>query len=230
MPQPASSSRSFSTTTQGGPSSAQGRQSTLFTSCHPQQKAQVDAAVARFFYSCGISFNVARSEFFKEMVSEIANFGPTYQPPSYDALREKLLEEEISSITKAIIPIKQKWSAYGVSLVADGWTDGRSRSLEGLLAACRGKTLYIKFRVGVVTWWEDYGADPPASKFGHQDTKPYEIRISRDLYIGFHKNEQDPGIWEGIFDEEENEADEELVHEEVVDEEEGEESEHEAST
>ncbi|MCO5574173.1 hypothetical protein L7F22_027955 [Adiantum nelumboides] len=245
----ASSARSFSTTTssaQGGPSSAQGRQSTLFTSWHPQRKAQVDATVARMFYSCGVSFNVACSEFFKEMVSEIANFGPTYQSPSYDALREKLLEEEISSIREAITQIKQKWSAYGVSLVADGWTDGRSR-LEGLLAACR------------VTWWEDYGADVPQlqslaikilshvcslsaierlwSTFGHIHSKkrnrlgvqkandlvfvnanlrlPTKMKLeyTRDLYIGFHKNEQDSRIWEGI-DEEENEADEELVHNE----------------
>ncbi|MCO5578351.1 hypothetical protein L7F22_032192 [Adiantum nelumboides] len=132
-----------------------------------------------------------------------------------------------------------------------------------------------RFRVGAVTWWEDYGADAPQlqslaikilshvcsssaierlwSTFGHIHSKtrnrlgvqkandlvfvnanlPFLTKMkseyTRDLYIGFHKNEQDLGIWEGI-DEEENEADEELVHEEAVDEEEGEESEHEAST
>ncbi|MCO5607515.1 hypothetical protein L7F22_061711 [Adiantum nelumboides] len=149
------------------------------------------------------------------MVSEIANFGPTYQPPSYDALREKLLEEEISSIREAIIPIKQKWSAYGVSLAADGWTDGRSCSLEGLLAACRGKTLYIKSM--------ECGA--------RQKTAPVcEMWSEAVEYLGsMNVVRFDPRIGEGI-DEEENEADEELVHEEVVDEEEGEESEHEAST
>ncbi|MCO5578352.1 hypothetical protein L7F22_032193 [Adiantum nelumboides] len=134
---------------------------------------------------------------------------------------------------------------------------------------------HSQFRVGAVTWWEDYGADAPQlqslaikilshvcsssaierlwSTFGHTHSKKrnrlgvqkandlvfvnanlrlltkMKSEYTRDLYIGFHKNEQDPGIWEGI-DEEENEADEELVHEEVVDEEEGDESEHEAST
>ncbi|MCO5578077.1 hypothetical protein L7F22_031915 [Adiantum nelumboides] len=124
--------------------STRGKQSSLFTSWHPQQKAQVDAAVARFFYSCGISFNVARSPFFKEMVSEIAQFGPTYQPPSFDVLREKLLDEEVASIKEAILPVRQKWEAYGVSLVGDGWSNIRSTSLEGVLASCRGMPLYIE--------------------------------------------------------------------------------------
>ncbi|MCO5557497.1 hypothetical protein L7F22_011062 [Adiantum nelumboides] len=122
----------------------QGKQSNLFTSWHPQRKAQVDATVARFFYSCGISFNVPRSPFFKEMVAEIAQFGPTYQPPTFDALREKLLEDEVASIKEAILPVRQKWEAYGVSLVGDGWTNIRSTSLEGVLASCRGMPLYIE--------------------------------------------------------------------------------------
>ncbi|MCO5574950.1 hypothetical protein L7F22_028745 [Adiantum nelumboides] len=122
----------------------QGKQSNLFTSWHPQRKAQVDATVARFFYSCGISFNVACSPFFKEMVAEIAQFGPTYQPPTFDALREKLLEDEVASIKEAILPVRQKWEAYGVSLVGDGWTNIRSTSLEGVLASCRGMPLYIE--------------------------------------------------------------------------------------
>ncbi|MCO5612319.1 hypothetical protein L7F22_066584 [Adiantum nelumboides] len=96
----------------------QGKQSNLFTSWHPQRKAQ--------------------------MVAEIAQFGPTYQPPTFDALREKLLEEEVASIKEAILPVRQKWEAYGVSLVGDGWTNIRSTSLEGVLASCRGMPLYIE--------------------------------------------------------------------------------------
>ncbi|MCO5556270.1 hypothetical protein L7F22_009816 [Adiantum nelumboides] len=124
--------------------STRGKQSSLFRSWHPQQKAQVDTTVARLFYSCGISFNVARSPFFKEMVFEIAQFGPTYQPPSFDALREKLLDEEVASIKEAILLVRQKWEAYGVSLVGDGWSNIRSTSLEGVLASCRGMPLYIE--------------------------------------------------------------------------------------
>ncbi|MCO5604801.1 hypothetical protein L7F22_058973 [Adiantum nelumboides] len=80
----------------------------------------------------------------QEMVAEIAQFGPTYQPPTFDALREKLLEDEVASIKEAILPARQKWEAYGVSLVGDGWTNIRSTSLEGVLASCRGMPLYIE--------------------------------------------------------------------------------------
>ncbi|MCO5567236.1 hypothetical protein L7F22_020925 [Adiantum nelumboides] len=129
----------------------QGKQSNLFTSWHPQRKTQVDATVPKSFYSCGISFNVARSPFFKEMVAEIAQFGPTYQPPTFDALREKLLEDEVASIKEAILPVRQKWEAYGVSLV----------------------------------------------------------EYTRDLYIGFHKAENDPGSVRDAGDKDNEEEDEE---------------------
>ncbi|MCO5579152.1 hypothetical protein L7F22_033005 [Adiantum nelumboides] len=78
------------------------------------------------------------------MVAEIAQFGPTYQPPTFDALCEKKLEEEVASIKEAILLVRQKWEAYGVSLVGDGWTNIRSSSLEGVLASCRGMPLYIE--------------------------------------------------------------------------------------
>ncbi|MCO5547507.1 hypothetical protein L7F22_000957 [Adiantum nelumboides] len=54
-------------------------------------------------------------------------------PPSFDALSEKLLDEEVASIKEAILPVRQKWEAYGVSLVGDGWSNIRSTSLEGCI-------------------------------------------------------------------------------------------------
>ena len=67
----------------------------------------------------------------------------TYTPPTFDALRGKLLKDEVVAVKQAIEPVKEKWVKYGVSLVADGWSDVRSHSLEGILAYCRGSALYI---------------------------------------------------------------------------------------
>jgi hypothetical protein len=47
-------------------------------------KTNVDNAVARAFYSCGIPFHVIRNSYFVEAVSEIAKFGPTYRLPKWE--------------------------------------------------------------------------------------------------------------------------------------------------
>ncbi|MCO5553420.1 hypothetical protein L7F22_006941 [Adiantum nelumboides] len=60
---------------------------------------------------------------------------PASRPPS---------SSSATSIKETILPVRQKWEAYGVSLVGDGWTNIRSTSLEGVLASCRGMPLYIE--------------------------------------------------------------------------------------
>lgn len=49
--------------------------------------------VAIFFYANGLSFNVARSNYWRRMVAAVAAAGPGYLPPSYDALRTTKLDE-----------------------------------------------------------------------------------------------------------------------------------------
>ena len=86
---------------EGGPSK-QPRQGTLKTIFAKQQKVQVDAAVARFFYATGCSLNRARSVYFDEMLAAVGQYGPSYRKPNINQLREGLLDAEKLAVQQQI--------------------------------------------------------------------------------------------------------------------------------
>lgn len=122
--------------------SSRQRQSTLADRWDPK-KEEVDAAVARFFYHDAIAFQAARSGYFKTMVRRIVEFGPTYTPPSSEALRTTLLQKERDAVAAATEVVRSQWTRYVVSLIADGWSDTRSRSIHGVIAYSRGQSYFI---------------------------------------------------------------------------------------
>ncbi|GLJ04830.1 hypothetical protein SUGI_0004480 [Cryptomeria japonica] len=63
-----------------------------------QGREAVDAAIGRFFYANRISFNVARSPFYEEMVRAINNAPAGYKPPGYEKLRTTLVDKEKSLV------------------------------------------------------------------------------------------------------------------------------------
>jgi hypothetical protein len=54
----------------------------------------MDALIARLFYSCGLSFNIARNPYYREAFKFAANHNlSAYVPPSYNKLRTTLLKQ-----------------------------------------------------------------------------------------------------------------------------------------
>jgi hypothetical protein len=54
----------------------------------------MDALIARFFYSCGLSFNIARNSYDREAFKFAASHNLSgYVPPSYNKLRTTLLKK-----------------------------------------------------------------------------------------------------------------------------------------
>jgi hypothetical protein len=95
-------------------------------------KAEVDAALARCFFGCGISFNLVKSRYFNEMLKAVGSFGSSYQPPGIELLRGKLLQDAVH-VGTSLEPIKSNNSITGYSLTSDGWSDARSRPLINVL-------------------------------------------------------------------------------------------------
>ena len=100
-------------------------------------------ALHDFFYHDAIAFNAARSGYFKEMVRKIAEFGPTYTPPSLEALRTTLLAKERDAVAAVTEVVRSLWEKNGVTLIADGWSDNKSRSIHGVVAYSNGQSYFI---------------------------------------------------------------------------------------
>ncbi|GKU88834.1 hypothetical protein SLEP1_g3051 [Rubroshorea leprosula] len=110
----------------------------------PEARARTVQYIARFFYQAGIPFNVARLDSFKYMVEAIGRYGPNLKPPSYHELRVPLLKKELQLTNDMLEDHKKKWAKYGCSIMSDGWTDRRQRSIINFLVNCPAGTMFVE--------------------------------------------------------------------------------------
>eukprot|EP01018_Ginkgo_biloba_P029508 Gb_13881 [translate_table: standard] len=108
-----------------------------------ENRGEVDLAIARFFYSNGISFNVARSPYYGEMVKAIMGAPSGYKPPDFEKLRTTLVEKEKARVEEEVAPLKHAWSIDGCLIAMDGWTDICNRPLLNIIvSSTSGKYLF----------------------------------------------------------------------------------------
>ena len=77
------------------------------------------------------------------MVKKIGEYGPHYVPLSSETLYTTLLDKEKRLVKQAAEITKRLWAKNGVSLIADGWSDTRKRSIHGLVAYSRGEMYFV---------------------------------------------------------------------------------------
>ncbi|MCO5580881.1 hypothetical protein L7F22_034753 [Adiantum nelumboides] len=68
-----------------------------------QARKQADQALHRFFYAEDVPEWKVRSPYFLDMIKAIGNVGPSYVPPSYNALRTTQLNDEVQCLKKEIM-------------------------------------------------------------------------------------------------------------------------------
>eukprot|EP01018_Ginkgo_biloba_P020548 Gb_02890 [translate_table: standard] len=109
-----------------------------------ENRGEVDLAIARFFYANGISFNVARSPCYGEMVKAIMGAPSGYKPPSFEKLHTTLVDTEKSRVKEEVAPLKHAWSIDGCSIVMDGWTDIRNRPLLNIIVYSTSRPYFFR--------------------------------------------------------------------------------------
>jgi len=63
------------------------------------------------------------------MLEAIGQYGHNLQPPSYHELRNPCLNKELENTNKMLETNKEKTEKYGCSIMSDGWTDTKRRTL-----------------------------------------------------------------------------------------------------
>ncbi|XP_058008271.1 uncharacterized protein LOC110653432 [Hevea brasiliensis] len=100
-------------------------------------------AIARWMYDVGIAFNAMNYDSFGEMIRAIGNYGREMKPPSYYEIRVRLLNKEAQSTNKLLQSHKEEWVNYGCSLLCDGWTDRKGRTLINFLVNSSKGSVFI---------------------------------------------------------------------------------------
>ncbi|XP_008654088.1 uncharacterized protein [Zea mays] len=94
-----------------------------------EREHEVHKFIARWAYNHGIPFNACDNDEFKQMCEAIGQFGPGLTPPTQDAFRGSLLEEEYER-TKCLLQEREaEKMKNGCSIMTDAWSDRKRRSI-----------------------------------------------------------------------------------------------------
>jgi hypothetical protein len=109
------------------------------------EKEQADKLLGKFLLWSDIPFSVARNNpFFQPVVDAIAIVGPGYKIPSYDDFRGRILQNEKVDCTKRLEEFRASWAQTGCTVMSDGWTDQKGRTLINFLVSCPKGTMFMK--------------------------------------------------------------------------------------
>ncbi|XP_010255664.1 PREDICTED: uncharacterized protein LOC104596282 [Nelumbo nucifera] len=104
----------------------------------------VDHVVMKWLCDVCIPLNALRSRYFQPMLDALATIGPGYKAPSYHNCRTNSLKYLIHGEQMSVDKLHNDWATYGCTIMADGWTDTRSRTLINFLVYCPTGTTFVK--------------------------------------------------------------------------------------
>nr|GEU74480.1 hypothetical protein [Tanacetum cinerariifolium] len=108
-------------------------QSTLNKIYKKDKRDKVCQQIDWFFYISALSFNCVKNPKFKKMIQMVCDFGRGLDPPSYHEMRVTYLKKEVD-YTKALLEgYKKEWKKTGCTLMSDGWSDRKNRSICNFL-------------------------------------------------------------------------------------------------
>ncbi|GAV56877.1 LOW QUALITY PROTEIN: DUF659 domain-containing protein, partial [Cephalotus follicularis] len=98
--------------------------------------------IARWMYAIKISFNDVKHDSFHAMIETMGLFGQGMKPPSYHEMRVTLLKKKLEHKKKLMDDHKEDWAKYGCSIMSNGWTDKKQRTLINFLVNCPRRTMF----------------------------------------------------------------------------------------
>ena len=67
------------------------------------------------------------------MLQLVSNHGKGFNPPSYHEIRVKYLKKQVAAPKEALEKHKSSWKTTGCTIMTDGWTDRRRRTILNFL-------------------------------------------------------------------------------------------------
>ena len=101
-----------------------------------EKKRRVGMAVARWMYEACIPTNAVNSSYYQPMLNVVASYGPRYKGPNYHVFREPLLIEAKREVQLIGDFHRSYWVGTSCTIMADGWTNTRHRTLINFLVCC----------------------------------------------------------------------------------------------
>ncbi|XP_059067752.1 uncharacterized protein LOC131858515 [Cryptomeria japonica] len=95
---------------------------------------QAKKAIGNFWYSSHMAFHALRNPYWQPMVDTITTVGLEFQAPSYESLRVGMLKDAVDNV-QDVKQHRLQWTRTGCSIMSDGQTDRRNRTLINFLVS-----------------------------------------------------------------------------------------------
>ncbi|XP_068666308.1 uncharacterized protein [Aristolochia californica] len=110
---------------------------------HPSyDRENAERSIALFFFENKLDFSVARSSSYQLMIDAVAKSGLGFRGPSSDTLRTTWLQRIKSEVSQQSKEIEREWATAGCTIIADTWTDIKSRALINFLVSSPSGTFF----------------------------------------------------------------------------------------
>ncbi|XP_012845516.1 PREDICTED: uncharacterized protein LOC105965507 [Erythranthe guttata] len=100
--------------------------------------------ICRCIYGNALPFNLVRSPLFTQMLKSVGEYGKGLKPPSYHEVRFSYLRDEVEHVKISMEKYTDEWKRWGCTLMCDGWTDGKYRSITNFLVNSPSGTVFLK--------------------------------------------------------------------------------------
>lgn len=120
------------------------RQVTLNASWQKELRSKVCMSIGGFFIENGLPFNVATSPAYWKMLEDVSSFGRGFKGPTMHELRTWILSNYVTAMDLMLDDSKASWAEIGCSILSDGWTDIKGRTLINFLVNNPKGTWFLK--------------------------------------------------------------------------------------
>ena len=95
-------------------------------------------------YDVAIPFNAVNYASFQPMLEAIGQYGVGYKGPSFHDVRVTNLKKELALTKNSMKDHFTEWNKNGCSIMSDGWTYRKKRSLVNFLVNSSRRTMFMK--------------------------------------------------------------------------------------
>jgi hypothetical protein len=106
----------------------------------PQSEAE--RCIAEFFFENKLDYNIADSVSYRHMMEALGGQG--FRGPSAEVLKTKWLHKLKSEVLQKTKEIEKDWATTGCTILADSWTDNKSKALINFSVSSPLGTFFLK--------------------------------------------------------------------------------------
>uniref|UniRef100_A0A2C9VYB7 DUF659 domain-containing protein n=1 Tax=Manihot esculenta TaxID=3983 RepID=A0A2C9VYB7_MANES len=100
-------------------------------------------SICRFLYGHALPFVLVKSPLFASMMEMVGDYGRGLKLSSYHETRVIYFKKEVDNVNSMLDKYKKEWKRTGCTLMPDGWTDRKSKSLTNFLVNSPSGTIFL---------------------------------------------------------------------------------------